>query len=439
MSPDIPLSWLFGVLVVLLCMSAFFSSSETALMSLNRYRLRHRARAGHKPSRITEKLLSRPDRLIGLILLGNNLVNIMAASLTTIICLRIGGEPAIAVGTGILTLVVLIFAEVAPKTMAALHPEKIAFPAAYVYYPLLKVLYPFVWTVNLVANGILRLFGVRAENATGDALSREELRTVVNEAGAMISHRYRRMLLGILDLEKVTVDDVMISRNNVVGIDLENDIDEIIKTIQESVHTRLPVYRDSIDNVIGILHLRRVVNALRENTLTRDKLVELLAETYFVPEGTPLSHQLVEFQQHKRRIAMIVDEYGDLQGMVTLEDILEEIVGEFTTDPLAVDEEIIALGKDQFQLAGTAGVRELNRVSGWRLSTEGPRTINGLIVETLESIPAAGTRFLLDQYVVNVLDTAENRVEQVRIHKATADERDALERAQIGTSGERAD
>lgn len=413
---------MFGALVLLLCLSAFFSSSETALMSLNRYRLRHRARAGHKPSRITEKLLARPDRLIGLILLGNNLVNIMAASLTTIICLRIGGEPAIAAGTGILTLVVLIFAEVAPKTMAALYPEKIAFPAAYVYYPLQKVLYPFVLIVNLIANGLLRLFGVRAENATGDALSREELRTVVNEAGAMISGRYRRMLLGILDLEKVTVDDVMISRNNIIGIDLEDDIDTIITAIQSSVHTRMPVYRDSIDNVVGILHLRKVVNALREKTLTRDKLVSLLAETYFVPEGTPLSHQLVEFQQHKRRIAMIVDEYGDLQGMVTLEDILEEIVGEFTTDPLAPDEEIVAMDKDQFLLAGTAGVRELNRVSGWRLSTEGPRTINGLIVETLESIPAAGTRFLLEKYVVDVLETADNRVERVRIHRASADE-----------------
>ncbi len=418
MNESIPLSWLFGALVVLLVLSAFFSSSETALMSLNRYRLRHRARAGHRPSKITEKLLHRPDRLIGLILLGNNLVNISAASLTTVICLRIGGEPAIAVGTGLLTLAVLIFAEVAPKTMAALYPERIAFPAAYVYYPLLKVVYPFVWTINLVANGLLRLFGVRAEDAAGDALSREELRTVVHEAGAMISNRYRRMLLGILDLEKVAVDEVMISRNNIVGIDLQDDIETIVEALQSSVHTRLPVYRDSVDNVIGILHLRRVVNALRESELTRDKLLELLAEPYFVPEGTPLSHQLVEFQQRKRRVAMVVDEYGDLQGMVTLEDILEEIVGEFTTDPQASDAEIVRLANGSYQVIGAASVRDINRTTGWTLPTDGPRTMNGLIVETLESIPDAGAALNIGPYQIEVVETNDSRVETVRITSA---------------------
>lgn len=421
MDESIPLGWLFGILVLLLAMSAFFSSSETALMSLNRYRLRHRARAGHKPSRITEQLLAKPDRLIGLILLGNNLVNIMAASLTTIICLRIGGEPALAIGTGLLTLAVLIFAEVAPKTMAALHPERIAYPAAMIYHPLLKVMSPVVLTLNFLANGLLRLFGVRADGATSDALSREELRSVVTEAGAMISGRYRRMLLSILDLEKVTVDDVMIARNSIVGIDMQDDLDVIIDQLQASGHTRMPVYRDSIDNVIGILHLRRVVNNLREQSLTKDALLGLLAETYFVPEGTPLSHQLVEFQHLKRRIAMVVDEYGDLQGMVTLEDILEEIVGKFTTDPHTSEIEIIANGLDNYSVLGTASVRELNRISGWRLPTDGPKTVNGLIVEKLESIPSAGTRFMLDDYLVDIVETSDNRVEAVRIKKPSKD------------------
>lgn len=415
MSDEVSLSSLFTLLVVLLMMSAFFSSSETALMSLNRYRLRHRARAGHSPSRLTEKLLQRPDRLIGLILLGNNLVNILAASITTIICLRIGGEPAIAIGTGLLTLVVLIFAEVAPKTLAALHPELIAFPAAYVYFVLLKVLYPFVWTVNLIANGVLRLLGVRASRHDGHALSQEELRSVVADAGSMISGRYRQMLISILDLEKVTVDDVMISRSNIIGIDLQDDLDEIIAQLQASDHTRMPVYRDSIDNVIGILHLRRVVNVLRERTLTKDTLVELLTETYFVPEGTPLSTQLVQFQKRKRRIAMIVDEYGDLQGMVTLEDILEEIVGEFTTDPTASEEEIVCVSADSYVAIGSAHVRELNRLAGWKLPVGGPKTLNGLIVEHLEAIPNAGTGFTLGDYRIDILETNDNRVEKVKV------------------------
>ena len=319
MNEDIPLSLLLAIVALLLALSAFFSSSETALMSLNRYRLRHRARDGHRPSQLAEKILERPDRLIGLILLGNNLVNFSAGMLTTVIALRLGGELAALAGTVILTLVVLIFAEVAPKTMAALYPERIALPAAYVYYPLLRVCFPLVWLINLVANGVLRVFGVRTSESTGDALSREELRTVVTEAGAMLSARYRRMLVSILDLEKVTVDDVMVARNNIIGIDLTDDIDAIVEQLETSDHTRLPVFRDNIDNIIGIIHLRRIVNALRNQRLTKDLLVALLTEPYFVPEGTPLSKQLVQFQKLKRRVGMVVDEYGDLQGMVTLE------------------------------------------------------------------------------------------------------------------------
>ena len=418
MSDEVPLGLLFGVLFALLVLSAFFSSSETALMSLNRYRLRHRAREGHKPSRVAENLLRRPDRLIGMILLGNNLVNFSAASLTAIICLRIGGEAAVAIGTGLLTLVVLIFAELAPKTMAALHPERIALPAAYIYYPLLRLLYPVVWVVNLMANGVLYLFGVRPSQFNGDALSREELRTVVNEASSMISRKYRRMLISILDLERVTVDDAMIARNAIVGIDLEDDISDIIGQLQTSAHTRLPVYRDSIDNVIGILHLRRVVHALRARDLTKDHLTQLLAEPYFVPEGTPLSTQLVQFQKRKRRIAMVVDEYGDLQGMVTLEDILEEIVGEFTNDPAGEENEYKKISKDEFIVTGSINLRDFNRLVDWNLPTDGPKTLNGLIIENLESIPDVGTELQLDDYIIEVLETADNMVQSARITMA---------------------
>ncbi|MEM8983629.1 MAG: HlyC/CorC family transporter [Pseudomonadota bacterium] len=421
MSAETPLGLLFGLIAILLAMSAFFSSSETALMSLNRYRLRHRAKDGHRPSQLAEQILARPDRLIGLILLGNNLVNFSASTLTAIIALRIGGESAAAtasaLGTVILTLVVLIFAEVAPKTMAALYPERIALPAAYVYYPLLKICMPIVRLINLAANGVLLLFGIRTSESTGDALSREELRTVVTEAGAMLSARYRRMLVSILDLEKVTVDDVMVSRNLIVGIDLTDDIDDIVEQLEGSDHTRLPVYRDNIDNIIGILHLRQVVNALRKKQLTKDLLVTLLTEPYFVPEGTALSRQLVQFQKQKRRVGMVVDEYGDLQGMVTLEDILEEIVGEFTTAPGGDDDDIVRIGPNAFQASGTAHVRELNRLADWVLPTDGPKTLNGLIVETLETIPVSGTTLTLDNYRFEIIETSDNRVQRLRVYR----------------------
>ena len=260
MGEDVPLSALFGLLIALLLLSAFFSGSETALVSLNRYQLRHKARQGHRGARLAEALLQRPDRLIGLILLGNNLVNFSAASLVAIIALEMGGEPAVALGTLLLTLVVLIFSEAAPKTLAAMHPERLAFPAAMIYYPLLKITYPIVWMTNVASNGVLYLFGVRRGDTELQPLTREELRTVVHEAGSRISSRYQQMLLSILDLEKVTVDDVMVPHNEIIGIDLEDEIDEIESIISKSEHTRLPVYEDNVDNIVGILHLRRLAN-----------------------------------------------------------------------------------------------------------------------------------------------------------------------------------
>jgi len=257
---DVPLSALFGLLVVLLLLSAFFSGSETALVSLNRYQLRHKARQGHRGARLAETLLQRPDRLIGLILLGNNLVNFSAASLVAIIALEMGGEPAVALGTLALTLVVLIFSEAAPKTLAAMHPERLAFPAAMIYYPLLKILYPIVWLTNVASNGVLFLLGVRSSDSELQPLTREELRTVVHEAGGRISSRYQQMLLSILDLEKVSVDDVMVPHNEIIGIDLDDEIEEIEAIISKSEHTRLPAYEDNIDNIVGILHLRRLAN-----------------------------------------------------------------------------------------------------------------------------------------------------------------------------------
>lgn len=416
MGDDIPLAALIGLLVVLLLLSAFFSGSETALMSLNRYKLRHKARAGHRGAKLADKLLQRPERLIGLILLGNNAVNISASALVGVVSVQLGGELGFAIGTACLTLVVLIFAETAPKTLAAMHPERVAFPAAYIYVPLLKILYPLVWMTNTLANGVLYLFGLRKSDADGYALSREELRTVVYEAGARISQKYRHMLINILDLEQVTVDDVMVPHNEVIGIDLEDDIEEIAKMIQHCEHTRLPVYRDNIDNVTGLLHLRRLANLASQSGFTKSDLEELLVEPYFVPEGTPLSTQLVQFQKARQRFALVVDEYGDIQGIVTLEDILEEIVGEFTTDPAADDEDIVRESDQSYLVNGTANIREMNRIMNWNLPTNGAKTLNGLILEYLETIPESGTGLNVEGYPIEIIETRENRVQLARIY-----------------------
>jgi len=411
---DIPLAGLIGLLVILLLLSAFFSGSETALMSLNRYQLRHRARSGHRGAKLAEHLLRRPDRLIGLILLGNNLVNFSAASLVAIISLKIGGQPAVALGTVLLTLVVLIFSEAAPKTLAALHPQRVAFPAALIYYPLLKITYPLVWLINVAANGVLWLLGVRSGDTPLESLTREELRTIVHEAGGRISNRYRQMLISILDLEKVTVDDVMVPHNEIVGVDLDDEPDEIEKVISESQHSRLPVYRDNIDKVVGMLHMRRLAN-LAKHSFDKVSLAELLEEPYFVPEGTPLSTQLVQFQRRRQRVALVVDEYGDIQGIVTLEDILEEIVGEFTTDPADDYEDVVRETSNTYLVDGTANIRELNRSQNWDLPTNGPKTINGLILEMLETIPDPCTCVKIAGYPIEIIETDDTRIRKVRV------------------------
>ena len=414
MGDDVPLAGLLSLLALLLILSAFFSGSETALMSLNRYQLRHKAREGHRGARLAEKLLKRPDRVIGLILLGNNLVNFSAASLVAIIAFKIGGEPAVALGAVVLTLLVLIFSETAPKTLAALHPERVAFPAAIIYYPLLKITYPIVWLTNVAANGVLFLFGVRTKHTGLQALTREELRTVVHEAGSRIASQYRQMLISILDLEKVTIDDVMVPHNEIIGIDLDDDDDAVEAIIKNSEHTRLPVFRDNIDNVVGVLHLRKLANLARQK-MTKDRLQRLLSEPYFVPEGTPLSTQLVQFQRRRERIALVVDEYGDIQGIVTLEDILEEIVGEFTTDPADDGEDVVSEGTDTFLVDASANIREINRSQNWELPTEGPKTINGLIVELLETIPEPQTCLKINGYPIEIVETDDNRIRSVRI------------------------
>jgi Mg2+/Co2+ transporter CorB len=403
------------LIVVLLVLSAFFSSTETALMSLNRYRLRHLARSGHRGARVAEWLLQRPDRLIGLILLGNNAVNLSAAALVTILAQRFGGQGAVLVGTFILTVVVLIFCEVAPKTIAALNPARIALPAALIYFPLLKLLYPIVWVLNLVANGLLRLLGVRADQIASHSLSAEELRTVVAEAGVMVPRRHQRMLLSILDLDAITVEDIMVPRQEIVGLDLDRPWEHNLTVIQTSPHDRLPVYREYIDNIIGVTRIRDLLPELARGELTQALLLERIREPYFVPEGTPLNKQLLNFQQHKRRSAFVVDEYGDVQGLITTQDIVNELVGELDHQSSAVDLGVTKESDLSYVVDASANVRQLNRVMNWNLPTDGPKTLNGLIVEQLETIPETGTGVTVADYPIEILATSEHGITTVRV------------------------
>ncbi len=410
-----PIGLLVVLIVVLLLLSAFFSCSETALMSLNRYRLRHQARSGHRGARVAEWLLQRPDRLIGLILLGNNAVNLAAATLVTILALRLGGEGAIVVATTILTFVVLIFCDIAPKTIAALNPNRIALPAALVYYPLLKVAYPVVWLLNLFANALLRLLGVRPDQIASHSLSAEELRTVVAEAGVMVPRRHQQMLLSILDLDAITVDDIMVPRQEIVGLDLDRSWEENLAVIQTSEHNRLPVYREYIDNIIGVTRIRDLLPELARGELTQALLLERIREPYFVPEGTPLTKQLLNFQQHQRRSAFVVDEYGDVQGLITTQDIVNELVGELDHDSTAVDLGVTKESDRSYVVDASANVRQLNRVMNWNLPTDGPKTLNGLIVEQLETIPETGTGVTVADYPIEILDASEHGIKRVRV------------------------
>ena len=384
-------------------------------MALNRYRLKNLAENGHRSAKLASRLLERPDRLLGVILLGNNLVNLSAASISTIAALRLYGEPAIALFTFILTLVVLIFAEVAPKTLAMRHPESIAYPASYILIVLLWLLYPLVWVINLIANQVLRLFNSN-EEYNQDALNKDELRTVVSEAESLIPKSHHDMLMSILDLERITVEDIMVPRNAIECIDLDDEWDEILEQLATSHHTRLPVFQGNIDNVVGVLHLRRAIHAIQMDNLDREKLMKILRPAYFVPVDTPVMQQLLIMQNEHHRLGLAVDEYGDLQGMVTMDEILEEIVGEFTTQAIGEAPDVHKQSDGSFMVYGMASIRDVNRNMGWELPVDGPKTHNGLILERLEDIPQPGTTMLIDNYPVEVVQTKGAAVRMARIY-----------------------
>ena len=384
-------------------------------MALNRYRLRHLANDGHRGAKQAQKLLEKPDRLIGLILLGNNVVNILIAQLAAYIGYRWHGELGIFIATSILIFAILIFAELAPKTLAAVHSEKVAFPAAMIYTPLMYITFPFIWFINLIANSLLNLFGVDIKENPLTSLTHDELRTVVNDEGTTISNEHQQMLLGVLDLEKITAEDIMIPKNEIIGIDLEEEWEDIVTQLKNISYTRVPVYRNSIDNVVGFLHLRKFILKILDKDLEREDLEKVIREPYFIPEGTHLKKLLFEFQEKKRRLSLVVDEFGDIQGMVTLEDLLEEIVGEFTNDPASYDVEIHPQKDGTFLVDGSSHVRDINKALTWQLHADGPKTINGLILEHMQSIPEPGTSVLIDGYPIEVVQIQNNAVRTVRI------------------------
>ena len=409
---EIPLSILFGILVVLLLLSAFFSGSETALMVLNRYRLQHFVKKKHAGAIRTQKLLQQPDRLIGLILLGNNAVNILASTIATIIALRLYGESGVLLTPIILTIIVLIFSEVAPKTLATIKPEAIAFFAAWIYTPLLKIFYPLVWLINLVANCLLRLFGIKANKVNANKLNKDELKTIVAEADTLIPDRYRNMFLGILDLESATVEDIMTPRSEIIGIDLEDSIKDIIERLNTSPHTRLPVYKKNMERILGIIHLRSVLSHLFDPKFDKKQITKNLMKAHFIPASMPLHKQLNNFKQEKFRMGLVVDEYGDVQGLVSQDDLLQELVCEVTAEPM----EVIKKKDGSHLIDASITIRELNRITHWSLPTEGPKTLNGLIIEHLETIPESGDLLQLEGHIMEIIALDGNIIKQVKSH-----------------------
>lgn len=412
------LATLFSLLVVLILALSFFSASEIGMMSLNRYRLRNLVKKKHKQAIRVNNLLAHPDKLLCVILIGNTLATIVVSTVATLIGERLYGEIGVWVATVLLTLVLLIFAEMTPKTLAAIRPQQTAFASSLALSILQRLFAPVIFLSSSIVNGILRLLGVSIEQAHKDALSSEELRTVVHEAGVLLPIEHKSMLISLLDLEQASVEDIMVPKSEIVGIDLEQPWHKILELLETSQHTRLPLYRDNIDNLVGMIHLRSVLSLALEEKLDVDKLLKIANPPYFIPEGTPLNLQILNFQKMKRRSCFVVDEYGDLQGLVTMEDILEEVVGEFTTDIAALSQEIVSHDDGSFFIDASITIRNLNRLLNWQLPSLGPRTLSGLIIEYLGYIPPADCCLCIDSYQIEILKVGDNMIKNVHMIKA---------------------
>ena len=420
---SIPLSSLFITLVICLVLSAYFSGSETGLLSVNKYRLRFLSEQGNKGAQKAEKLLERPDTLLSFILIFNNLVNISASAIATIIGMRLYGDAGVAIATGLLTFVMLVFSEIFPKTVAAMYPEKVGLFSSHILTVLLKIFYPVVWFMNIFTKSLMKIIGLKPD-LQKEVISREELRSIVTEAGeATPDEQHPQMLLSILDMETVTVDDIMVPRNEIGGIDIDDDWKAIMRQLNHAAHNRVVLYKGSLDEqVLGILRVREAFRLLLEkNEFTKETLIRAADEVYFIPEGTPLKTQLANFRTNKERFGLVVDEYGDIKGLVTLEDILEEIVGDFTTSTApTIDEEVTQQSDGSIIIEGSANLRDLNKMFGWELDTEDARTFNGLILEHLEEIPDEGTVCEIDGLQITILEVADNMIKQAKVVKLPA-------------------
>ena len=406
---------LISLLILLILISAFFSGSETGMMSLNRYRLRHLISKGDRKAERVAQLLKRPDRLLGVILFGNTFSNILASAIATMIATHYFADLGILLVTIGLTLIILIFAETAPKTFAVLHPMHVAFFGSWTLKLLLRLFYPIVFSINIAANGFLRIFRIRVKHRGIEPLSAEELRTVVHEASGKISSTHQQMLLRILDLEQVTVEDIMIPRHEIIGIDIDDAWHIILQQLSAFEHADVPLYKNNIDSVCGMLNVHKALVAMQGPTFDQQAMLALADKVYFVPEGALIAKQLLNFQKQQKSVAMVVDEYADIQGLVSLQDILEEIVGEFSLD----DEDDSRLFKKQkdgsYLVSGNIAIRELNRMTDWALSTDGPKTLSGLIIEQLEALPQVGIVTRVEGYLMEVVQVSGNTIRQVRI------------------------
>jgi Mg2+/Co2+ transporter CorB len=416
---EVPLAPLLLLLAVLFLLSALFSSSETGLMALNRYRLKHLSSSGHKGARRASALLERPERLIGLATIGKTLANVLATAVAMLIGLRLFGDhvfTVLLVGFPV-ALLLLLFCEAIPKTLAAQHPERIALPLTVILKPLLRAAYPLIWLINSTAERLLRLTGMRPGEHDEPPLTQEELRTIVNEAGELVPQRHQGMLLNILDLEQMSIDDLMVPRNEMVGLDLGESDEVLIEQLSECEFARVPVYKKDIDNIIGILPLRTIGRLIEHGgKLNRRALMKEVEEPYFVPEGTALHTQLFNFQKQKRRIAIVVDEYGAVQGLIALEDILEEVVGEFTSNMASDSEDIIEQTDGSYVIEGSTAIREINRALDWKLPTDGPKTLSGLLLENLEAFPDGQVGLRLGDYYFETLDVQGTLIRNVRAY-----------------------
>ena len=402
------------VLIILFLLSAFFSGSETALMSINKYKMRHQAKLNNKGAKAAKKLLENPDKIIGVILLGNNLTNILITQIATLISLRVYGDIGLAIATGLLTIFILIFAELTPKTIGQMHSERIAYSSSLLYKPMLILLYPFVFIINFIANSIIKIMGLE-DNVAKSSLSTEELKTVLSESSIKFPKPHLKMLESIIDLEKATVEDIMIPRSDIYGIDINEDISSVVSNFKVTPYTRIPVYEDNIENILGLIHIKNIAPLLASKSINDAEIRSLIKKPYYIVSGTSLYRQLLNFQKEKRRIAFIIDEYGDIQGLVTLEDILEEIVGDFTSDPSSSEEILTTKNDNVFIIDGGVHVREINQELGTKLIAKEAKTINGFILEHTENLPEINDIIKIQGHTFKVLENIDNAVKTVHL------------------------